>query len=233
MATAIHRINLKFVNAYLVEAGDGYILMDTGLASQLDLLKEAVASILAAAGRADAKIKLIVLTHFDGDHVGNAVALRDYYGAPLAMHEFDAEISGGAKVPERKVNSLMFRLLMAAMGLAKRLSAGFSSPPAFKADVLLCEGEDLEAYDCDASVLLLAGHTPGSIGILTGDGDLLSGDALQNRLHPALSPLVASDADYEATLSHLRALSASLRTVYPGHGNPFPGSAIDSIKACF
>ncbi len=41
------------------------------------------------------RLKLIVLTHGDFDHTGNAVYLRQRLGAPIAIH------AGDAGMPER------------------------------------------------------------------------------------------------------------------------------------
>jgi len=56
------------VNCYLIETDTGYILIDTGGSNRrTDLEKE-----LESAGCQTGNLKLIVLTHGDFDHTGNA-----------------------------------------------------------------------------------------------------------------------------------------------------------------
>ena len=83
---AITTIGLAGVNAYLVAARDGFVLVDTGKPEKrADLVAQ-----LARAGCAPGTLKLIVLTNGDYDHAGNAAYLRETYGLPVAMHRDDA-----------------------------------------------------------------------------------------------------------------------------------------------
>ena len=66
MAQDIVTVDLGFVNAYLVKIGQGFVLADTGMASQWGKLSAA----LASAGCEPGLLKLVVLTHADMDHVG-------------------------------------------------------------------------------------------------------------------------------------------------------------------
>ena len=61
------------VNAYLIRTELGFVLVDTGMRSQRALIDER----LDAEGCEPGGLKLIVLTHGDLDHIGNAVYLRD------------------------------------------------------------------------------------------------------------------------------------------------------------
>jgi glyoxylase-like metal-dependent hydrolase (beta-lactamase superfamily II) len=57
------------VNCYLIKTGLGYILIDTGNSNkQAELEKE-----LEGVGCKPGNLKLIILTHGDFDHIGNAV----------------------------------------------------------------------------------------------------------------------------------------------------------------
>ena len=48
----------------------------------------------------------------------------------------------------------------------------------FKPDIYLEDGQELSGYGCDARVVHIPGHTRGSIGVLTGGGDIICGDLL-------------------------------------------------------
>ena len=63
---------LGFVNCYLVHSAGSFLLIDTGGANQrAELEKE-----LESAGCRPNHLKLIVITHGDFDHTGNAAHLR-------------------------------------------------------------------------------------------------------------------------------------------------------------
>ncbi len=63
---------LGSVNCYLVNAGLNYVLIDTGSSNQRAYLERE----LRSAGCKPGNLKLIVITHGDFDHTGNAAHLR-------------------------------------------------------------------------------------------------------------------------------------------------------------
>jgi glyoxylase-like metal-dependent hydrolase (beta-lactamase superfamily II) len=74
------------VNCYLLKSGENYVLLDTGHASKRGELDETIQQ----AGCQPGDLKLILLTHGDSDHTGNASFLKDKYGAPITMHPADS-----------------------------------------------------------------------------------------------------------------------------------------------
>lgn len=206
-------IKLGGVNCYLVCAGDGFVLIDNGTPEKRARLEAE----LAAAGCRPGDLRLIVVTHGDYDHAGNAAYLRDRYGAEIAMHREDAgrvergDWSRGMKPRPDK------------FGLVYRIVSRFIKPGAFETftpDVCVEEGQRLTDYGLDAAVLHLPGHTRGSIGVLTDDGDLFCGDLMDSMGKPSLQFFIDDMASARASLETLRGLN--VRIVYPGHGKPFP-----------
>lgn len=65
----------------------------------------------------------------------------------------------------------------------------------------------------------MPGHTHGSIGILTEDGNLIAGDTLANMKKP--SPALNAVDFSKLTESINRLKSMNIKNVYPGHGKPF------------
>jgi len=215
MLQAIKTVDVGGVNCFLAKTGDGFILIDTSLPSKrFELEKE-----LASAGCRPGDLRLIVLTHGDYDHAGNAAYLRDKYGAPVAMHREDSrrvesgDWSWGFKAkPDRF--SLVFRLVSLFVRPGK-----FDT---FKPDVYVEDGQSLSAYGFAAEVLHLPGHTRGSIGILTANGDLFCGDLLDNLFRkPQLQFFINDLAAANASVERLKRLEG-IGTVYPGHGKAFP-----------
>jgi hydroxyacylglutathione hydrolase len=79
-------INLGGVNCYLVKDETDFILVDTGFSTRRSVLLQK----LEKAGCKPGNLKLIVLTHGDMDHTGNAAFLQDRYGTQVAIHALDA-----------------------------------------------------------------------------------------------------------------------------------------------
>ena len=88
-------LNFGTVNCYLLRTAKGHILIDTGPAGGRKVLVRA----LDAGGFRPGGLTLIVLTHGDFDHTGNAAYLRDRYGARIAMHSVPGEARAAAAPP--------------------------------------------------------------------------------------------------------------------------------------
>jgi len=212
MPHEVKTITLFGANCYLVKTGSGYILIDTAWSfKRADLDQE-----LASAGCAPGNLALVILTHGDFDHSGNAAHLRDEYGAKIAMHRHESEmVERGDMLLSRKQRSLLKRI---AFGLVKPY-ARLTRFGRFRPDTYIQEGTDLSEYGFDARVVELPGHSTGSIGILTGDGDLFCGDLVMHD-RPALHSITDDAADLQASIKKVKSLG--VKTVYPGHGGPFP-----------
>ena len=197
------------VNCYLLRNEAGFFLIDTGSSSaRKQLLSE-----LANAGCIPGSLRLVLLTHGDFDHTGNAAYLRSTFGTTLAMHRADSGMGeSGDMFENRKKPNVLIRTLIP-------LFTGFGESERFTPDLLLEDGYDLSAHGLDARVLSLPGHSKGSTGILTAEGDLFCGDLFENTKGPVLNSLMD---DLEAAKVSLAVLeSYKIRFVYPGHGEPF------------
>ena len=197
------------VNCYLVQTDDGHLLIDTGCSTTR---KELLAA-LDRYGCTKESLRLIALTHGDFDHTGNAAYLRDRYGGRIAMHAADAAMGQtGDMFSGRKQPNILIRSLVP-------LFTGFGRAERFTPDVMLLDGADLAAYGLDAKAISLPGHSGGSMGILTGSGELFCGDLFENLKRPALNSLMDDPQAARESLERLQALQ--ITTVYPGHGVPF------------
>lgn len=209
-------LTLGTVNCFLLQEGQGFVLIDSGSPNARDELEQG----LAQAGCTPGKLTLIVLTHGDFDHTGNAAYLREKYGAKIAMREEDIGMTerGDMFWNRSSGNPIMGSLapILFRFGKANR----------FTPDLLIGEGDDLSAYGLDARVLSLPGHSKGSIGLLTATGDLFCGDLLENTKRPARNSIMDDTTACEASIERLDALS--IGTVYPGHGEPFPMARFSS-----
>lgn len=205
------------MNAYLLQQGNSAILIDTGFPSLWDRLDTA----LTAAGCDKGGLRLIVLTHADWDHAGNAAKVREKYGAKIALHPADARSIATGIRPKRSARLLSFRILHTIERFKRSFRKnGAAQIPVFTPDLFLSDGEDLAPFGLDARVVHLPGHTQGSIGIVTGEGDLFSGDTLVNRKGPVEALIIENKAELKESIARLKGMK--LRMVYPGHGKPFP-----------
>lgn len=213
MSGDIQTICLASVNSYLVAAGDGFVLIDTGKPEK----RRELEARLDAAGCRPGTLKLIVLTHGDYDHAGNAAFLRERHGAGIAMHSEDVgRVERGDWSLNMKPKPDKFPLLFRAASLFIR-PGPFDT---FVPDICVVDGQELQDLGLDATVLHLPGHTRGSIGILTAGGDLCCGDLMDSMMgRPSLQFFIDDMPAAQASLARLRGLDVGM--VYPGHGKPF------------
>jgi glyoxylase-like metal-dependent hydrolase (beta-lactamase superfamily II) len=208
-----HLILNNYINCYLIKTDTGFILIDTGRASKRTKLEKE----LESAGCQPGNLKLIVLTHGDFDHTGNAAYLRKKFGTRIAMHYDDSGMAErGDMFWNRKNPNVLIRIMF-------DLFFGLRKSDRFKPDLYIEDGYDLSGYEFGAKVLHLPGHSKGSIGILTADGNLFCGDLFMNMNQPAPTSLVDDLAELNSSIGKLKSLK--INTVYPGHGKSFPMSS--------
>jgi len=211
ITTLFTNFSVITVNCYLVKTGTGYFLIDTGLAKRrADMVKE-----LESAGCHPGNLKLIILTHGDLDHSGNAAYLRERYGAKIAMHSGDlVNVESGDMFANKNTNPVaktIARIMFFVTGMGK-----FTT---FTPDLFLADGQNLSSFGWDATVIHVPGHSKGSIAILTSDGDLFCGDLLENTKRPSVNSLGDDLIQLKASAEGMKKFP--IKTVYPGHGSPF------------
>lgn len=210
-------INLGFVNAFLLQAEDGFILIDTGVKQQWPSLETA----LRRAGCLPANLKLALLTHGDFDHAGNCARLQREYRVKIAMHAGDVVMVKTGKSARRKSTNLFWKLLL---WLGERMRGKIDC---FEPDLLLEDDQSLAEYGLAAKVLYTPGHTKGSIAILMDDGQLFVGDTLSNWAKPAGALFIENEQELQDSLVKLNHTKAQV--IYPGHGKPFSFEALAAI----
>ena len=206
-------IDLKDVNCYLLKLDDGYILIDSGFSKNRAEVEEWI----KRSGCEPGNLKLILLTHGDPDHTGNAAYLRKTFGSKIAMHRDDlGMVERGDLFWNRKINffmKLLGKLLIRLLGLRLKKEDRFTP------DIYLDDGQSLSEYGFDATVYSIPGHSKGSIGFLTAQGEFFCGDLLMNETIPTKTNLIADKEAFTQSVDRLRKLD--IKMVYPGHGKPF------------
>lgn len=238
MEQEIIQIDLGGVNCYLGKQGENYILFDTGghlfFDKQFDNRRETLEKGLNQRGCNPTNLKLIVLTHGDNDHAANAAYIRTKYHTKIAMHAADSHLVDCPTIENVFENchyhssayKFVFLIMKSAIRrIVKKTLDDFES---FKPDLTIDEGFDFSPYGFDAKVIVIPGHTKGSIGILTDEGDLIAGDAFANMNKPTIAPNAYDFKVLNNSIKNLK--NKNIKTVYPGHGKPFDAAECSLLK---
>ena len=207
---------LGFANAYLVDAGDGLAIVDTGTVGAL----RPILAGIREAGRVAADVRHITLSHAHFDHAGTVARLATVTGAQVWVHEADARaIRSGRTAP---LPTFEPRLIAAVM---RRLpSPGFRPWPAVEAFV---DGASIAG---ELQAIHNPGHTPGHTAYLwpKHGGVLFTGDTLTNFGRVRLGLF---NGDWPMTKVAARQLAAlDFDTVVFGHGPPIVGKALAQVR---
>lgn len=214
MSKGIEIIDVGGVNCYLLEADDGFVLIDTGFSAKRMFLDEVLKKALNKPGEVPKKLKHVILTHGDSDHAGNCKFLRENYGAKIAMHFEDSKmVENGDMSWNRKLkpDKISFTFRFATLAFGKN-----SVFDTFKPDIYIQDGQNLAEFGLYAKVIHLPGHSKGSIGVLTNEGDLFCGDLIYNF---AGFSYIDNLEDFNESINKLKKLDVNI--FYPGHGKPF------------
>jgi glyoxylase-like metal-dependent hydrolase (beta-lactamase superfamily II) len=209
------QVKIKFVNAFLLDTGDGLALIDTGIPGSAPTVLEAVRSI----GRQPADIRHILVTHCHVDHSGSLAELKRMTGAPATMHPVDAAMvrEGQARRPLRPApglfNALLGRLLLRV------------APKAIEPAEIEHEARDGETLVAGLRAIHVPGHCAGQLAFLWPEhgGVLIAADAASNVLGLGLSPVYEDLDEGRRSLSKLAGLDFEVACF--GHGKAIPSGA--------
>jgi glyoxylase-like metal-dependent hydrolase (beta-lactamase superfamily II) len=224
---------LGSVNVYLIESGDGPILIDTGW--RTDEVVGAIEAGLASVGARVADLSRIILTHAHPDHAGLASTFRAASGAPIALHAADWPMADPARRQDEanlsrsatwfRRNGFPDRDGGDARGA--RRSMGERNPP-FIPDYALTDGEELQLGRFTFRVIWVPGHARGQVCLYDErSGVLIAADHVLPEISPNVGVYSPDDGrpldDYLASLAKVRDLPVEV--ALPGHGEPFAGLA--------
>ncbi len=241
------------VQIYLVE-GSPLTLIDTGV--RMPASRAALEAAFDALGYGLDEIERVVLTHYHGDHLGQAQSLREA-GARLEVwsHEDDAFLCENFSA-ERDENiegtAALFRDFGVSAELIERQTAmrkqWIAEDPlcdATRVDRRLRAGDRVEFKDLAFEVIHAPGHTAGHILLYEEEtGTLITGDHLMGNAVPFTDNYYVEGAPdprdplarrprfqgLPLYLESLRALrGGSFRAILPAHGGILerPARAID------
>jgi glyoxylase-like metal-dependent hydrolase (beta-lactamase superfamily II) len=214
------KVKIRFVNAYLLDTGDGLALIDTGISGSVPIITEAVRSI----GRQLADVRHILLTHCHSDHAGSLAELKRLTGAPAAMHAIDAALvrEGKCRRPLTPAPGLMNAILArVVMSIA---------PTAIEPAAIEHEIADGETLMGGIKAVHIPGHCAGQLAFLWPErgGVLIAGDAVGNVFGLKLSPVYEDIAEGRRSLAKLAALDFQVACF--GHGKVIESGATDKFR---
>jgi glyoxylase-like metal-dependent hydrolase (beta-lactamase superfamily II) len=215
----IERIPVRGTNCYLLQGTAGVVIIDPGPPGSAP----AIIDTMTGAGIPPERVRLILVTHGHLDHYGGVPDIKAWCGAPVVAHPIAPGFSQdrrNALPPAQTLQGSVMRWVYLLLSPLARFAP-------LQADLLLDEGTGLSPYGVDAQLITVPGHAPGSLAVVTGEGDILIGDLFVNYTVPS-QPIYLSDRQaWRLSCERVRTLKP--RTVYVGHGEPFPGDKLDQI----
>lgn len=227
---------LNHVNIYALDDGEGWTLVDTGIASRRS---RAIWAQLLAGPLAGKPVTRVILTHHHPDHVGLVGWFQAEHGAELLTSRtawlFSRMLWLDAQ--ERPLPETLDYWRGAGMDPAMLARRAGERPFNF-ADVLaplplgftrLNEGGVIRAAGRDWDVRLGQGHAPDHVTLWSRDDNLvLGGDQLLPSISPnlgvyATEPGADTVGEWMASCTRFAALAREDHLVLPGHKLPFTG----------
>lgn len=213
------RIAVRGTNCYLLAGDGGTVLIDPGPPGGGTTV---IAGATAAGVRPD-EVPLILVTHGHLDHYGAAPEVQAWCGAPVAAYRSEPAFSldrRNALPPSQTLRGTVVRWVYLLLSPLVQFAP-------LQVDLLLEAPADLSPYGLDAEAVLVPGHSPGSLALLTASGEAFVGDLLVNYAVPSQPIYLSDKAAWQQSLERIRAFRPHM--VYVGHGEPFPGEGLDRI----
>ena len=203
------------ISVLLIEGDEGWTLVDTGVGSSPDRIREALVSL----GGSPGDLRRVYLTHHHPDHIGGLPGIREWApGAELISSGVEAEVISGQRPNDPASNPLFARMFR-----NQKL-------PTAPIDRTVDDGDTVAGF----RVIFTPGHTRGHTSLLRDeDGLLFTGDAFGALTSgkPKVGGIKAFCTDpKEARRSAEKLLGEDFDTVVMTHGRPLIAGARRQIR---
>ena len=195
--------NIQELNPTLLWNDKEAVLIDTGIPGQFEQLRDALIEV----GVDMAKLKAIIVTHQDIDHIGNLpVILQHYPEIKIYAHEMDAPyIEGERPLLKLNLESIDWQMQSIPEPARKQIIEQLQkNPPKVKVDKVLKDKEELSI--CGGIVIIhTPGHTPGHISLyLKNSKVLVAGDSMYSINGEIIGPHPETTPQFERALKSLK-----------------------------
>lgn len=236
---------LDHINLWLLEDGDGWTIVDTGICT--DEVKVAWETLFtgAMAGR---PVKRVVVTHFHPDHAGLGGWLTERFDAPLVMPLTEWTFGRMLSLDGQDQSQEAFKKFYRRAGFSKdmmeavsRRAGGYKNivspiPAAFER---ISDGESIEIGGRKWRMIVGRGHSPEHACLYCDEADvLISGDQVLPKISPNVSvwpqePEGRPLGLFIDTIARLRDQVGGDPLVLPSHNWPFKGfhARLDDLDA--
>jgi glyoxylase-like metal-dependent hydrolase (beta-lactamase superfamily II) len=214
------------VNAFAITAGNGIVLVDTGISEPGSLAQ--LERALDQAGLRLDHVRLLVCTHAHSDHYGLAGPIVDASGCELWMHPNHAHMTRAADDPERAFERRIEVARQSGVPIAaldryreQNKGQGFGVERVVLPDRDLLPGVEVDTDLGRWQVHETPGHAPSHVILHQPDRKLmLSGDHVLGRASLYFDYGYTPDpvGEYMDSLDRIRDLDVDL--VLAGHGRP-------------
>lgn len=226
---------LDHVNIYLIEDGDGWAVLDTGISNKST--REAWEAIVAGplAGR---PLTRLIVTHFHPDHIGLAGWLCERFGIPLLTSQTGYLGCINISLSPNAMGEKPYQDFYRSHGMSEETAQLVAThgngylrmvsplPPTFRR---LVAGDEIEIGGRRFEVLSGDGHAPEQLMLyLAEENVFLASDQVLAKITPNVS-VWAVEPEGDPLGLYLRSLSMLERAipgdalVLPGHQLPFYG----------
>lgn len=207
-------LELRGVNAYLVEDAGDLVLVDSGMPWDENIVRRGIRD----AGFSVDDVDRVLVTHYDPDHVGGLRRLD--LDCPVYIGAGDAPYLQGQLVPP----------WTQWKGLLQRVLYRYFQPTSL--DVRpVTNGDTIGSF----TVFETPGHTDGHVAYVSASHDVaFVGDLVQSSGDVLETPAWLLSANMRAVQESIRSLATdapSVEIVCPGHGDPIVGNGHEALWA--
>ncbi len=218
---------LETVNVHVIDLDDGYLLIDSGIATEecFDALEGALSGMKIGWG----DIKQLCLTHLHPDHIGLSWKILELTGAKLIMHRAEADY---LSLVARESRAPFFNQAMLAAGVPEDMQQRMDHAlrdvrrhfREHRPDWLLEGGERIAVRGGSLEAVWTPGHSPGHVCLYSPEHRyLISGDHILE----FITPNIGWHPDRDMLAAYLESLDLlnpfDIDWVLPSHGSAFRG----------
>lgn len=196
---------LRSIHPTLLFDEEAAVLIDVGMPGQLEDIKQA----MAAVGVPFDRLKAVILTHQDIDHIGAIEQVLAAKAVPVYAHAEDKPYIQGEKEPIKMNRDRVEQMLAnAPEEVRTQMKAMFGHPPKAAVTYTVEDGEVLPFFG-GVTVVFTPGHTPGHISLYhNATKTVIAGDSTVSQDGRLLGPAERATPDMPLALASLKKFTA-------------------------